>query len=698
MMRMRTFMQNVPRFCKQRIEHQFALAICIAIVLAAVTPAMPAETHLDGATSINTAPQNLGVYTSPIDITGFKMQIHFAAPDRNTQKPIDINVPVGLIGPQMNQLFSTSVSTMLDQQWTQVPDKKTGKTQIQTACDGIKTQIGLAVQKQGPGFSAYNINCNLARKGQLLIKQSQSSFELGYLLTNNQVDFKITSPATCKASNGTPFCPNDPGFKVTFAIEITTSMNAPDLCHLRASNVTVDTQAVNIEGSNTTGSLVRFGSDLIPSHKFTAAERSIQAAEIVVKSPIDGYFQEMRTSQACTARNSPLAMLMSVFDFETAIDRTAIVFRMSHKPIAAPSLAAPDAAARNSNTPAQPGFTRPMIATNRPSVLPGSQVQVTGQYFPLNMDFSTTLPVTISPGAMTIGGACQGGATEMQWGPANNPQLHNERLTGDAKYSCARNFDARGLTPGTAYQFRARDCDAITCSPWSAVIKPTTFKPSAGQGNVALTIEGSVLPAAAPAPAPAAGPGRVSAVHRARITSPASGTISATDRARLTLVTPGTNIGSAVVTPQGTFTANVTIPANIAPGSHTIKAVNGSFMAEVVVMVAGANAGGGKASIMMVGLLNGENGCPNHPINSTQTDSTFVLFGAGFAPGPVTLHLDAPTSPVVGSATPGRDGSFCQQMPGVPGRNAGAHKLVAVQNGAVQTQIPVTFVLPSLVR
>lgn len=75
-----------------------------------------------------------------------------------------------------------------------------------------------------------------------------------------------------------------------------------------------------------------------------------------------------------------------------------------------------------------------------------------------------------------------------------------------------------------------------------------------------------------------------------------------------------------------------------------------------------------------------------------------MLFGAGFAPGTVTFHLDGPTAAVLGSATPGRDGSFCQQMPGVPGRQAGAHKLIAVQNGAVQTQIPITFVLPSVVR
>jgi len=53
-----------------------------------------------------------------------------------------------------------------------------------------------------------------------------------------------------------------------------------------------------------------------------------------------------------------------------------------------------------------------------------------------------------------------------------------------------------------------------------------------------------------------------------------------------------------------------------------------------VVQVAAAGAGG-QASLMMVGLLNGQTGCPNHPITSTQTDDTFRLFGALFAAGSV---------------------------------------------------------------
>jgi hypothetical protein len=98
---------------------------------------------------------------------------------------------------------------------------------------------------------------------------------------------------------------------------------------------------------------------------------------------------------------------------------------------------------------------------------------------------------------------------------------------------------------------------------------------------------------------------------------------------------------------------------------------------------------------MMVGLLIGETGCPNHPISSTQTDDTFILFGAGFAPGLVTIHLDTTMGSTLGTAMVRADGSICQQMQSPPGNEAGAHTLMATQNGAVVAQTAVTFVLPS---
>ena len=42
---------------------------------------------------------NLPVFTSPIDITGLRVQVRAVAPDRETGRPVDVALPAGLLGP-----------------------------------------------------------------------------------------------------------------------------------------------------------------------------------------------------------------------------------------------------------------------------------------------------------------------------------------------------------------------------------------------------------------------------------------------------------------------------------------------------------------------------------------------------------------------------------------------------------------------
>jgi hypothetical protein len=672
------------------------------------------------ANAVQRGQENLPVYTSPIDITGFRVELHVVAPDRETGKPTDIALPTGMLGPKMSAFFNTPLSTQIDTFWSSTPDpNNNNKTQRELACTGPKGiifQVEKAVSQIGSGFHAYDISCNLATKGQLLVKQVGSVMFLGYLLTGNKVSFAATTPGTCHAGNGAPVCPNDPRFTVTFASEIVTEVRTPDLCHLMAEGAEVVTQGVNIEGSNLAGSLGQLTDSLFLGHKFTGAERAIQATQTAVPLPLDTTFKELRDSAACTGKDPVLRRTLAAFrDFETEIQSRQIVFRLSHAGIAAPTLQAPDAAAK-AQAPSQPSFTRPMISTSQPIARAGTAVQVSGQYFPANMDFSTTLPVTFGHGGyggnsiiLGGGGPCFApGATELQWGPANGP-ARVERLAGDAVGGCISRYGARNLVPGTVYQFRARDCDAVTCSPWSQLLRVTTAAVDPNRGRVILTIDGEAAAAGGGAVGGRASVrsiGRASTVQSTTVSQSASGratnmgSVSATRGPALGVLMAGqgTQLGSAMTTTLGTFDATVTIPANLSPGPHTIRATSDSATAEVAITVSGASAGGGRASIMMVGLLRGETGCPNHPISSTQTDASFMLFGSGFAAGPVTLHLDAPNAPAVGTATARPDGSFCQQMAGIPGRLAGAHNLVAVQNGAMQAQTQITFVPPSVVR
>lgn len=121
--------------------------------------------------------QNLPVFTSPIDITGLKVQLRIFAPDRESGKPVSVALPPGLFGPKMNQFFSAPLSAQFDQYWNAKDPK--GKTVREAACegeDGIKQQVVKEAAKIG--YSAYDISCDLAYTGQLVAKQVGSTMIL----------------------------------------------------------------------------------------------------------------------------------------------------------------------------------------------------------------------------------------------------------------------------------------------------------------------------------------------------------------------------------------------------------------------------------------------------------------------------------------------------------------------------------------
>jgi hypothetical protein len=602
-------------------------------------------------------PDNLPIYTSPIDITGLRLQIRAIAPDRETGKPVGITLPPGLLGPKMKQLLAAPLSTQFDQLWNAAvrPKACEGK-------DGIKQRVADEVAKLGSSYSAYDISCNLASTGRLLAKQVGSTLYLGYLLTNNTVSFAATSPGTCRAGHGSPVCPNDPRFTVHFATEIIAVVRTPSLCQLHAESGGVDIVSASIDASNAAAEVAK----LFGGQQFVAAEVAITNAERAQPLPLDAALQELRTSDACTGKAPGAAHMRTAFrDLEAVIDlRDGIILEARHAGIEAPSPSVPDPFGAPS--PRVPSFTRPLLATAQPLVTAGNAVQARGQHFPPNLNLATALPVTLQhggygPGSIVLGGVCFGGATELEWGPVGGPR-RVERLPGDAQGRCAARFDATNLTPSTAYQLRARDCDSITCSPWSPTLRVTTARLDDHRGRIGRTV---------------------------RLGS---------SRGRVVLTLDGaTPLGTATLDDRGTFETSITIPPGTSAGAHTIRAVSGDAQADAIIQVA-APAGERRASLMMVGLLQGETGCPNRPISSTQTDATFMLFGAGFAPGTVTIHLDAPTGPALETAQVRADGSICHQMKGVPGDKAGAHALVAAQNGAAVAQTAVTFVVPSVVR
>lgn len=645
-----------------------ALTISRAPVARAEQPAFDGGHQLVRAGDASTEqPGIVPIYTSPIDITGLKLQVQAAAPDRDTGQLISVTLPVGLLGPKFQELVSIPLSTQIDGYWSVKRDPATGMTQREQACATIKQMLDEAVAPAGPDYTVYDFSCTFAATGTLLFKRAGSTLYFGYLLTNNSVGAYISSPYTCNR-NTFALCPNDPGVRATFAVELVTTIRTADICNIYAGEGAANLQAVTLDARGI-AELAQFLDETFLGGRYEGmVEQALLATTLPVPLPLDAAFQELRESDGCTGADPVLKRLLQPFrDVETVIEpRQGILLRMVHAGIATPTIDVPNP---GDTTPARPTFSAAAISTNKPVVTAGERVTVSGIAFPPPTDFATMLPVSLGHGGygqgsrILGGGPCLGGATEIEWGPAGGTQRGSvggtprvERLAGDLDGTCADGFSATGLTPATAYQFRARDCDLVTCSPWTATLRvttATTAQRDASTGRVTLTLDN------------------------------------------------GATLGTATVRPDATFDVSLAIPAGTAAGSHKIQAVSGTTRAEVAIEVQAASAAG-NGSIRVIELAAGQTGCPANPSEQRAfVEQPFRLFGSGFAPGRVEIRFDSAAGLLLGTLTAGADGTFCGDVTAPTRAQRGPpiqHTIYAVQNGVVRAQLVIAVYVPDAVN
>ncbi|MBS0177310.1 MAG: hypothetical protein JSR20_00950 [Nitrospira sp.] len=314
--------------------------------------------------------------------------------------------------------------------------------------------------------------------------------------------------------------------------------------------------------------------------------------------------------------------------------------------VEARSQTAADNAAADSRRVLQPSsvptFTRTSI-TAPPVVPAGASFELSGQFFPPTLD-PTSIHIFIDRDSNA---ACFGGGTELETvrtGIASMSILLP--MTSGSMSSCNYKYEARGLQTSAKYRFRARDCDAITCSAWS-----NTFE---------TMIE-----------------------------------VPRTTWAQLTLDN-GVNLGSTATSGTGTFQANVTMPANTTIGTHKLTGASGLASASIDVQVTNTKAA---ASIIITGAFYGDRGCPVRPApNTIVAAGSFTLFGWGFLPGTVNIRLDSTEGEVLGAATAQTDGTFCAYFNGPPLSVTGAHNLIAIQNDTVRTTLAVNVITKTHIR
>ena len=640
----------------RRLSHASLLILVFALTLLLGAASVRAQ-------NLPVGNSPLPVFTSPIDVTGAILRIAISVADPDTKKRVDTPPPAELFSFTSREIFEKPLSTMADERWNLIPDKNTGRTQRQMACDSIDAQVA-AINQKLPDNVRLVVFCNLATQGTMHAQQKGAILNLAYQLTNNEITVRVNTPGTCKPEAGKRFCPDDPQATITFAAQVVSSVGAKSLCSMSATDGTQVVLSPTFRGDTHIASvgldLVRL---LMPNNAFPMAEEALKSVQKQVPLPHVAFFNAMSSNPACSGKLPGAGNLLRVLPtLETEIDLRIrrIIMRATHPGINPPQVGAPSATA----PPAFPkSFTRPEISLSQPFVQAGNSIQVSGKNFPRSVNLSKSLPVTFQHEGYANNSslpACGDGRTELQVG--SNVQI----VRADATGRCPGKFELTNLTPNTTYQLRARDCDLITCSAWSAPVRVTTARADATPGQVTLTLDSGTRPHQPNRPWD----------KRPR----GSG-----------------QLGTVSTDANGTFTATVTIPAGTPAGTHTIHAVAGTAETSENFQVSAApGTGTGPApgtrrgTMMMVFARPGQKGCPNNPIASTGINDTFMLAGSGFGPGTITIRLDTATGAVLGSAAVQADGNFCGQMrsTGKPGK----YTLIAVQNGAVVSQLPTQFV------
>lgn len=598
------------------------------------------------ATVASAQQENLPVYTSPIDVTQGVLRIQIEVPQSGLEGPRQVPLPVeGL--QSMARVLGTPLGVMFDRYWNS-PTAPGQLSPRQEACDGPEGVIRqVQDQTSGLGRYAYDIVCQLGATGKVFSRIEQGRVLISYQITSNVVEFRSTSSLTCTPNRGA-LCPNDPKFRITFMSEIVATLdtdpNNKTICGLRAGQTgAVNLHAVSFSSTNASSALAMAYDSLVNDHRFSGGARAMQAATRNVPLPLDAAFTDLRT--LCANPSQPVmqgAVRLGNVGFSIGPVQD-IVISLPH-----PGQHAPWFLNSETVVGGLPSFERPTLAV-QPVVAAGGTLEVRGRFFPPVLD-PTTLILMFDRSATA---ACNGGATELSFGP-NFGATRTIRLpAGGAASSCSSRHILAGLTPATTYRLNVRDCDGVkVCSAWSPEIRLMT-PPATSNPPVILTMGN------------------------------------------------GVTLGSTSTDASGNFIATATIPANTAPGAQLITASSGSASASVSVQVTRAS-GTGSARIILTGSFYGDTGCPTRPLpdyaQKLVVDDQFSLFGTGFQQGLVLIRLDSPTGIQIGSVIAKADGTFCSRFQSPAAPFLGPRKLFAVQDGLGLADLPVEVIRRAIVR
>ena len=133
--------------------------------------------------------------------------------------------------------------------------------------------------KANTGQRAYDITCNFASTGTLGARQLGNLDQLSYVLHNNVIEFRVTTPDACTLGVcvGVPRTV-DPRFSVTFDTEFEVSLGIPDSpCAVQVKGAAVYTHNAIIDSQNFTGDVVKEVLSLVSDGTFPSAEATLDS-------------------------------------------------------------------------------------------------------------------------------------------------------------------------------------------------------------------------------------------------------------------------------------------------------------------------------------------------------------------------------------------------------------------------------------
>ena len=247
----------------------------------------------------------------------------------------------------------------------------------------------------------------------------------------------------------------------------------------------------------------------------------------------------------------------------------------------------------------------------------GETITVIGSEFtpPNTISFVLTWSDTIS-GAIV--------RSEIEWGPQGGPTATIS--IPRQPYDSGNAYQFTNLNPNQTYQFRVRDWDETTCTPWSA------WKIIATPGSTA-------------------------------------------DQAMLWLDNDfSAPLATVAVQLDGTFTTPITIPNGTSTGTHLLNAqmMGGPAAWPFKLDVIAANA----TYTPTIELIDTDT---QTVAIGTEVGLPFTLRGNGWAPGPVSIAVDSTTGLSIGQVNAGPDTRIPPTTFTMPPISSGPHQFVAWQ-------------------